>query len=708
MTDGSADPAQVLARARAALDAERASDARDLLAPLVEAHPRAAEAWLQLARAQAQLGQPDAARAAFAQCLTLAPKEPVVWMEAALFEATQGRGGRITAQARKAGLPQALVAMVQAAGGGQGARAMGTSSATKADIAALSKSTADPRAVEARAIPLLKARPGAVVWYHLGQARQAAGRLPQALEAFRQGLKLEPYAVDLRLALARALLSSGDLAGALMEARRAAQVAPLSVSAQLIYGRIALQAGLAPRAVSIAEALLARHPKDDAVLALAAEAAVQFDRPDDAVRFARQRSAKARDRLSLLARVLRNAGDTAGAAEVLDRILDATPDDAVALTARGQQRQSLGDTAGAEADLRAALIADPADGVAARALAYGTRLAADDPAITLMRRTLDRRDLPATGRRMLDYALARALAPHDAPAAAAHLAQANASMLRSYPYDPRQLGAVLERATQVTWPALRQARQGGAASQVDVAPIFVTGLPRSGTTLVETILAAHPDVTAGGELGVLQGSVADLTAQIAAGTAPTGADLTAAGEAYAAAARRAVGAEVGRITDKSIFTFFDIGLVQAILPKARIVVVTRDPRDVGLSIWRNAFRDGTHRYAATQTGIAEQIGLFRDAVAFWESALPGVVHRIAYEDLLDDLEGQSRALLSFAGLEWDDRVLSFHEHAGDVKTLSFAQVRQPLYRSSKDGWRKSADEIAPLIAALDEKGLLPE
>ncbi|SDY66557.1 Tetratricopeptide repeat-containing protein [Jannaschia faecimaris] len=712
MTQDVPAPAEMLTAARTALEAERAAEACTLLRSLVKTHPQAAEAWLQLAKAEAALGAADPARTAFDRCLALAPKEPVVWLEYALFEATQGKGGKVTARARKAGLPQALVGMVQAAGTGQGARAMGAGAATKADLAAIAKASAGRAiaSVEARAIPLLKVRPGAVVWGLLAQAQYDAGRLAQSVEAFRQGLKLEPYAVDLRLGLTRALSAQGELAAALVEARRAAQVAPLSKAAQLIYGRIALQADLAARAMSVADALLARYPTDDAVLALAAEAALVLGRDADAVRFARARSNKAADQLILLARVLRDTGDDAGALETLDRVLAKSPGDAGALSIRGQSRQTMGDADGAEADLRASLAADPADGVAARALAYGTRLAADDPAIALMRQTLKRPGLSATGRRMLDYALARALVGYDPDAAARHLAEANASMLRSYPYDRQQLRSLLERTTDATWPAVRAAQAQGAESAQSAAPIFVTGLPRSGTTLVETILAAHPDVIAGGEMGVLQGSLANLTARVQNGDELGSDDLSAAGATYAAGAEQAVGRDAAgrRITDKSIFTFLDIGLARAVLPQAHIVVVTRDPRDVGLSIWRNAFREGSHRYAASQEGIADQIELFRDALAFWEAELPGTVHRIAYEDLLNDPEGQSRAVLDFAGLDWDPRVLSFHEHAGVVKTLSFAQVRQPIYRSSKGGWEKSADEIAPLIAALSRKGLLPD
>ncbi len=697
-------PADLVARARAALEAERPQAALDLLEPLARAHPDAAEIRLQLARAQAAAGDAAAARASFDACLRAAPGEPVVWMECALFEARHGRGGTIVARARKAGLAAALVSMVQAAGTGQGARAHGTGAASRADLAVLSKAAGDLRAVEARAIPLLKARPGAVVWGLLAQARLDAGKTGTAVEAFRQGLRLEPYAVDLRLGLARALMRQGDLAAALAESRRAAQVAPLLVAAQLLHGRVSLQAGLDDRAMAVAEAMLAQAPNDGGVLALAAQAAARVGRTDDAIRHARTLAAKAPEGRMLLAGILGDAGDAEGALRLLDEVLAERPADAAALASRGQLRQTAGDAAGAEADLRASLDADPGDGVAARALAYGTKLAADDPALARMRAGAARPGLAAGVVRSFDYALARALAPHDAAAAARHLAAANASVLRSYPYDPAQLRVAADRATGARWPAVCAAGDAGARSAASAAPIFVTGLPRSGTTLVESILAAHPQVVAGGELAVLQRALAGVDGDV------DGAALTAAGEAYAQAADRRSGGTRGdgRMTDKSIFTYNDIGTVRAILPNARIVVVTRDPRDTGLSLWRNQFRDGTHRYAATQEGIAEQIALFTEVIAFWEAALPGGFHRIAYEDLLDDPESRSRALLDAVGLDWDDRALEPHAHAGPVRTLSFAQVRQPIYRSSRGGWERSAAEIAPLIAALEARGLLPD
>ncbi|MEM7490760.1 MAG: sulfotransferase, partial [Pseudomonadota bacterium] len=138
------------------------------------------------------------------------------------------------------------------------------------------------------------------------------------------------------------------------------------------------------------------------------------------------------------------------------------------------------------------------------------------------------------------------------------------------------------------------------------------------------------------------------------------------------------------------------------------VVVHRDPRDTGLSIWRNDFAEGQHRYAATWEGIADHIALFREAVGFWRDALPaGAFHEIEYEALLADPEGETRRLLAACGLPWDAACLSFHERADRVDTLSFAQVRQPIYTTSKGGWRAAGAQVEPLIAALRARDLIP-
>jgi hypothetical protein len=239
-------------------------------------------------------------------------------------------------------------------------------------------------------------------------------------------------------------------------------------------------------------------------------------------------------------------------------------------------------------------------------------------------------------------------------------------------------------------------------------PIFVTGLPRSGTTLVEQILASHSAVTGGGELRFLLEEAYRLMGDPGRGFTrlaelSEGA-LAGFGRAYLDLLARAVPG-AGVITDKSIQTHLVIGLVAKVLPWARILVVRRDPRDLGLSIYRNVFAPGTHLYAYDQADIAAYIATFEKMMAFWRAALPGRFEEIRYEDLVAEPEARTRALVAAAGLDWEEACLSFHESARQVATLSIQQVRQPIHGGAAGGWRRHAADLAPMIAALEREGV---
>jgi hypothetical protein len=278
-----------------------------------------------------------------------------------------------------------------------------------------------------------------------------------------------------------------------------------------------------------------------------------------------------------------------------------------------------------------------------------------------------------------------------------YLNEGNDLTARRYPYGFASDEASVRELQEAWSPAL--VRRWAGQGPDEFSPIFVTGLPRSGTTLTEQIISSHPLVTAGGETGLLHKPMSEAIARIAAEGIEAGAALAAAGRDYVAEMRRQF---PGRaiVTDKSISTYAHIGFVPLALPKAKIIVVRRDPRDSCLAILKQRFADGTHRYSNSMEWTAQFYRLFARQVAHWRQVAPETFIEVRYEDIVADLEGQARRMIEYCGLPWDEACLNFHENERRVKTLSSAQVRQPLYSSSVGAWKRYERDLAPLLEAL--------
>ena len=241
--------------------------------------------------------------------------------------------------------------------------------------------------------------------------------------------------------------------------------------------------------------------------------------------------------------------------------------------------------------------------------------------------------------------------------------------------------------------------------------IFITGLPRSGTTLVEQILASHSTVTGGDELGILHPLAFEAVAQTdrAGGTIAdmTPDQLAAIGRDYQAAIDiRVPGAE--RITDKTISTYQIAPLAWLALPNAKIVALRRDPRDNLWSMFKNRFVTGLHLYSYTQADLVDTYRLYTEYLSLWRDMAPDRLYEIEYEALVANPEQEVRKLLEFCELDWEDACLDFHKTDRDVKTLSLAQVRQPLYNSSIGKWRRYEPQLAEMVEGLKGLDGVPE
>jgi hypothetical protein len=233
-------------------------------------------------------------------------------------------------------------------------------------------------------------------------------------------------------------------------------------------------------------------------------------------------------------------------------------------------------------------------------------------------------------------------------------------------------------------------------------------MPRSGTTLVEQILASHPQVFAAGETddfstAMLQvdGLGGDVAPSPEAAASMSAHQLHALGARYTKLITR--GAPAGAwVTDKTMENFRVAGLIQLALPNAKLIHVRRDPRDTCLSCFSKLFW-GYLPYTYDLAELGRYYRLYDGLMAHWRRVIPATVMlEVRYEDVVGDLEGQTRRILTHCGLDWDDRCLDFHLTDRPVRTASATQVRQPIYDRSIGRWRSYAPFLEPLFAALGD------
>ena len=246
------------------------------------------------------------------------------------------------------------------------------------------------------------------------------------------------------------------------------------------------------------------------------------------------------------------------------------------------------------------------------------------------------------------------------------------------------------------------------------APIFIGGMPRSGTTLVEAILSAHPDVTACGEVAMFPALVKHLSGgsdrhilDAANLREITAADPRDLGRAYLESTRVVAG-DTPHFTDKTPLNALYAGLIHWALPNARFICLRRDPMDSVISFYRTMFVATPHVYPSVydlETAARHYVRFHRLADHWRETLPPDRYREVRYEDLVADQEGETRRLLEFVGLGFDPRTLAFHEQQSMVSTASAVQVRKPMYTSALGRWKRYGDKLQPAADILTAAGI---
>lgn len=272
-------------------------------------------------------------------------------------------------------------------------------------------------------------------------------------------------------------------------------------------------------------------------------------------------------------------------------------------------------------------------------------------------------------------------------------------------YHPGELQQLVEESIRLydTEHAALPAVEGASSDR----PVLVCGMPRSGSTLVEQILASHPKAEGVGEVPALAQAVGQVQGtpieRVAAAAGLEGGALADLGRRYVTELRRlAPDAEV--VVDKFLTNFLHVGLLRRAVPGARFIHVRRTPMDNGFGIYRTLFTS-TIPYAYDVKEIANAYALTHRLCNHWEAVMPESILQIDYEDLVRDLEGSARRIVEFAGLAWDDACLSFHETERTVQTASATQVRQPIYETSVNRWKPYEAQLKPLARAFEANGV---
>ena len=409
----------------------------------------------------------------------------------------------------------------------------------------------------------------------------------------------------------------------------------------------------------------------------------------------------------LRGQILENSGDPEGAIDAFERALELTPNDAELVFQIGNCHTYIGDHDKALQCYRKTLEMRPTHPLAIYGISNIHRFQPEEVPEYL---------------RQVDAAIAGASNAPPYQTAALHFGAGKAlqdagEFDRAFerylaanaigkPAEPLPIERAFESNRRVFTKAFVEPRAKWGDSQA--RPIFIVGMPRSGTTLVESLVAAHSAVSPGGEmpmmddiagkLGMLHTPTTDFLNKM---MTLTRADITKMAIGYLSGAHQIAGAG-RRFTDKLPHNFMNVGLIFLFFPNAKIIHCRRHPVDTCVSIFTNGMTPAHNHYKTDLAVLGRYYRHYLELMDYWDELFPGRIHHVHYEDVVSNTELCARAMVTHLGLDWEDGVLSRQNSQKSVKTLSAWQVRQPVYSSSMGKWRRFEKKVDPLLDALGD------
>ena len=518
-----------------------------------------------------------------------------------------------------------------------------------------------------------------------------------------------PDVADPLLKLGTVLRTQGKFDEAIEAFRQAVRASPSIALNHVYLGALLHERGRFEEAAAAYREAIRLKPDYAEALSNLGTALCDLGRPDEAVRLQRE-AIRLKPGLATahgnLGAALYDLGRLEEAVAAYRQAIRLAPDLDFAHGNLGTALVALGQAAEARAALQRAVALAPRNVKHRRYLGEVAPYGAADPRLAALEKLAqDAARLSVDERIELHFSLGKAYDDIGRHADAfRHWRDGNALKRQRIAYNEAATLGGLDRIRSVFTPD--RMRAWHKAGQPSPVPVFIIGMPRSGTTLVEQIIASHPQAFGAGELKCFETAMQGIRPRFGTATSypevvsgMIDADFHALGARYLAAIEKlAPGA--ARIVDKLPSNCRVAGLIHLALPNAAIIHATRDPVDTCLSCFSKVFTDKqAHTYDLAELG--RYYRNYQKLMAHWERVLPpGRILTVRYEDVVADLEVEARRIIAYCGLDWDPRCLAFHQTERPIRTASALQVRQPIYASAVGRWRAYAPFLRPLLAEL--------
>jgi tetratricopeptide (TPR) repeat protein len=521
-----------------------------------------------------------------------------------------------------------------------------------------------------KAVKLLPEHP--MLMNNLGNVLQLQGENKKAIEWFKSAIALDLNYADAYCNLGHALKDLGDLEKASKSYQTAIQLDPANQEAYNGFGNILVKKGEPEEAVIAFQKVVSIDPNH-------------------------------KEAYNGLGNALLDIGEIERAIISFRRAIELNPYNKEAYRGLGNVHNGSGNLELAIDLYRQVLKVQPDDAQAYRMLSACKKFSSRDDDLHTMELLMDKSGGSDQQNMNLAYGLGKAYEDlQEYEKSMTYIIEANRLKRKSVNFD----NSVVKKAFDDIKDSFSKDffdNRDKTGSQ-DASPIFILGMPRSGTSLAEQILASHPHIFGAGELTLLSKLTLQISEKGSVNKYPQGIGalrsdyLQELGDEYIEKIRKHSGS-AKYIIDKMPHNFLYIGFIKTILPNAKIIHCTRNPMDNCLSLFKNYFATG-HLYSYEMTELGQYYGLYLDMMKHWQLSLPGFCYELRYEQLVENVEAETRNLLEYCNLPWDKACLDFHKTERLVQTASSAQVRRPIYNGSVELWTRYEKQLSPLHNAI--------